>query len=97
MLRFSAVLVIYLGMENTTQPTLTLTNTTSYCPAFAVWAKDNLLVEDLTLLVKEFRQGEIHGLEYLSSVLKLASQRGGKAFTANVLSSLADALESEIF
>ena len=77
--------------------TLTLTNTVSLFPAFGEWAKDNLVAEDLTLLVKEFRQGEIHGLEYLSSLLKLASRRGGKAFSDHVLSSIADALEGEIF
>ena len=74
-----------------------LTNTTSLFPAFAEWSKDNLVAEDLALMVEDLRQGKPKALAELSELLELASRRGGKAFSANVLSTLADALETEIF
>lgn len=98
MLRSSAVLVIYLGMENTTAAsTLTLTNTVSLFPAFGEWAKDNLVLEDLTLVAEDLMQGKLHALKELVSILESGNRHGGKAFSSHVLCTLGEALKTEIF
>ena len=82
-------------MQDTTQ--LAFTNTTSLSPAFGEWAKDNYIAENLKWMAEEMRKGKVHGLKELATLLELASRRDGKAFVANVLDTLGEALEKEIF
>jgi hypothetical protein len=82
-------------MQDTTQ--LPFTNTTSIYPAFGEWAKDNYIAENLKWMAQEMREGKVHGLKELATLLELAKLRGGKAFSGHVLSTLAEALETEIF
>jgi hypothetical protein len=82
-------------MKDTTQ--LPFTNTTSIHPAFGEWAKENCIAENLKWMAEELMQGKLHGLKELATLLELASRRDGKAFVANVLCTLGEALEKEIF
>ena len=64
---------------------------------FAQWSKDNLLEEEMKLTIEDLRKGNVQALKDLADFLSVASRRGGKVFSGNVLSSLGDALEKEIF
>ena len=64
---------------------------------FAEWSKDNLLEEEMKLTIADLRKGNVQALKDLADFLSIASRRGGKVFSDNVLSSLGDALEKEIF
>ena len=99
MLRSSAVLVFYLGMENTTAAstaTLTLTHTASLSPAFQQWAEDNLVFQDLALVAEDLMQGKIQALKELVCILEGGNRHYGKAFSDHVLCTLGEGLKKEI-
>jgi hypothetical protein len=60
---------------------------------FKQWSKDNNLKEEMRLAVANLYRGKPEALKDLANFLELASRRGGKAFSDNVLCTLAEALE----
>ena len=62
---------------------------------FAQWAKDNCLQEEMRLTIADLHRGKPEALNDLAKFLTLASKRGGKSFSDNVLCALAEALEKE--
>ncbi len=60
---------------------------------FTQWAKDNCLQEEMRITIADLHRGKPEALKDLANFLELASRRGGKAFSDNVLCTLAEALE----
>jgi hypothetical protein len=65
--------------------------------SFAQWAEDNCLKEEMRLTIADLHRGKPQALKDLATFLELATRRGGKEFSDNVLCTLAEALEKQSF